>query len=602
MLPGRAPMIVDLVRAVNSEALGTRAAAGDWDVLLKALDFWTRRVVESNEERERLFRLLVEDQELDRLEVNWCLGYLYSHLVNKYQGSIAEFLAQRELGIWLSEEIVADRLGADILFVPGDEVLVHRISAGGSHWDRGADGLVLVDSGDEEQISIIGIVEVKSYPTTYAAVHRQIERHSVRLRRGGLRIGDHHWPPERLRAAWWDRRHGWQLGARNEDWARVLRILVSARPRSIRPTPAPSPPYHSLLLPTSKHLLAATAYELTVQFLEKLGREAFRAGSPWPDMTAGEAAANAVKQALYHIIREQRADEPTFARIARRLYNVYGFGYSNAEGHRDMLWSDGHGGLIGGDEPSPDPPTEPPDCATVEALVDGAWTHYRRARLEAAESWAKAALASNPEEGMRVRIAWLRGMIRYYQSDFAGACDFLPDPGDKPTPDDGWWAKNMLTLISARIRSGSGEIARELIERLERGGSRWSHLSIALPICRGWLAHSLGNPTETDGLVDRALHELATLRADADDRNSRGLGDPLWHDVGAIQAAVVDLAALLAVRGQTDQAFALLAPMGGLFSPLLKLIATDPAFAALRNAVKLRSRLEAWLERLAPEQ
>jgi hypothetical protein len=596
LLPGFAPLIVDLFKGVESGARGM-PASGEWDGLLTALDGWSRRVIENDDERARLIRLLVADQELDRLEVRWCLGYLHSHLVNKYQGTIAEFLAVRVLSIWLSEEIAADRLGADILLVPGDEILERRSAAGRSRWDRGADGLLLLDSGDEGELSVVGIVEVKSFPTTYVSVHRQIERHSARLRRGGLRIGDRHWSPERLRAAWWDRRRGWQAGVKNEDWAKVLRILVSARPRSLRPTTAPSPPHHNLQLPASKALLAATAYELTVRFLEKLGREAFRAGSPWPEMTAEEAAANAVKQALYHIIREQRAYEPTFAGIARRLYNVYGFGYSRAEGHRDMLWADGRGGLIGSDKPSPEPPTEPSACATLEALVDGAWAHYRRARLETAEGWARAALASNPHGGTRRRIAWLRGMIRFYQADFVGACDVLPDPGDKPTPDDGWWAKNMLTLVRARTRSGSGDVARDLIERLERGGSKWSHLGVALPTSRGWVALDLGNAAEADRLADRALQELASLRADAADRNRRGLGDPLWHDVGAIQAAVVDLAALISVRGRAEQALALLEPMEGLFPPLLKLIALDPAFAPLRNAAELRRRLEVWLDR-----
>lgn len=597
MLPGFAPLIVDILQTLSSEARKIPAVAGGWDGLLAALDGWGRRVTENDNERARLLHLLVADHELDRGEVSWCLGYLYSHLVNKYQGSIAEFLAVREVSIWLSEQIAAERLGADILFAPGDEILERRVSAGKSRWDRGADGLVLVDSGDEGELSVVGIVEVKSFPTTYTAVHRQIERHAARLRRGGLRIGDRHWSPERLRAAWWDRRCGWQAGAKDEDWARVLRILVSARPRSLRPTDAPLPPCHSLQLPASKTLLAATAYELTVRFLERLGREAFRAGSPWPEMTPEDAAVNAVKQALYHIIRNRRSDEPTFARIARRLYNVYGFGYSDADGHHDMLWTDGHGGVIGGDEPSPEPSIKPSACATVEALVDGAWTHYRRARLEAAEGWAKAALASNPDEGTRGRIVWLRGMIRFYQADFVGACEFLPDPGDKPTPDDGWWAKDMLTLVRAHTRSGSGNIARELIERLERGGSLWSHLAVALPTTRGCVALALGDAAETDKLADRAVQELDSLRADAADRNRRGLDDPLWHDVGAIQAAVVDLAALLVLRGRSKQAFDLLEPMEGLFSPLLTLIALDPAFAPLRNASELGRRLKAWLDR-----
>jgi len=234
----------------------------------------------------------------------------------------------------------------------------------------------------------------------------------------------------------------------------------------------------------------------------------------------------------------------------------------------------------------------------IETFADGDWI----IRIgDSAEAWAKAALSSDPDQKTRDRIVWLPGMIRFYQADFVGACEFLPDLGDKPKPDDGWWTKNMLTLIRARIRSGSIDIAGDLIRRVEESGSKWSHLGIALPAVRGWIALKLGDAGESDKLADRAGQELASLRAAIADRNRRGLDNPVWYDEGATQAAVVDLAALLSLRGRAEEALALLEPLERLFSPLLTLIAMDPAFAPLRNAKELGRRLGAWLDQRAAE-
>jgi hypothetical protein len=34
-----------------------------------------------------------------------------------------------------------------------------------------------------------------------------------------------------------------------------------------------------------------------------------------------------------------------------------------------------------------------------------------------------------PNEHTRDRLAWLRGMIRFYQADFNGVRELMPDPG-----------------------------------------------------------------------------------------------------------------------------------------------------------------------------
>jgi hypothetical protein len=104
-----APLIHDLLHAPEDRTSSV-PNLGAWNALNIALEGWTRRAKESGPERDRLIRLLVADQDLDVDEIRWCLGHLYSHLVSKYQGSIAEYLAAQELSIWLSEEIASERL------------------------------------------------------------------------------------------------------------------------------------------------------------------------------------------------------------------------------------------------------------------------------------------------------------------------------------------------------------------------------------------------------------------------------------------------------------------------------------------------------------
>jgi hypothetical protein len=605
MTLGFQPLVNDILTTLEDHSRPAPDSA-PWRALQLALAGWTQRVMSDDTNRERLLRFLVADYDLTADEVRWVLRYIYSHLVNKYQGSIAEYLAWHELNVWLSDEIAHGRLRSDIRVIPGDLILERCGSGNRKRWDRGADGLVVIDAPDDDFLHIVAVVEVKSYPKAFSAVESQIDTHVRRLRKAGVRIGERHWPRAAVSAARWDRRKGWYSGSKQEDWDRTLRVLIV--PRSDKPaeTVAPTMPNVVLQLPASKTLLASTAYALTMQFLERLGEIAFANGRS--RQAARDAASNAVKQALYQLAREERAPAGQSSdvtrrlyQVARRLYNVYGFGYVNAEGRTDMLWSDGKKGVLDDSPRSDETRDAPYDFDTIDTIVDAAWAHYRKAHFDKAEAFAVAALERKVDDAVQKRIAWLRAMLRFYQGDFRGTIALMPDPGDKPSADDGWWAKNLLTLIRASARVHDAEAAEHLIERLEIGGSKWTHLRIALPVARGWLALLGGDSGAVDDFVMEAERELDALRREAADRYTRDLGDPLWHEPGAIQAAIVDLAALRASCNQPEGAFELIEPMQGLFAPLAQLIARDPAFDALRNNEEIAPQLKAWLHKRAQE-
>jgi hypothetical protein len=412
-----------------------------------------------------------------------------------------------------------------------------------------------------------------------------------------LRLGDQDHPPARLSPAWWEKKQGWRAGAGDDDWRHVLRILVSTRRRAIRPPAAEQLPSraHHLILPVSHPTLAA-AYDLTVRFLEGMGATLFASASPWPEMTSEEAAINAVKEAIYHLLRERRAGSKHATWVATRLYNVYGFGFATAaEDQGEMLWIGSDGQPVTPQDTAEDPQPEPPPASPVAALVDGAWRHFRRGRLADAQCWAEEAIARPTDAATPGRLPWLLGMIHYYQVDFPATCRLLPEPGPRPNPDDGWWAKNLLTLARACARTGQLDRAQALLARLAAENLSWSYLPVALPAIRGQIALAEGSHKRAEAVLSDARARLASLRAKERERTDQEPGEPLYHDAGALQAACVDTAVLTAALGRPRRALALLKPMTGLFAPLRELLAVDPALEPLLSDPATEAKFAGWL-------
>ncbi len=585
-LPITIPLLFDIVDAVR---LGQERETGGaaWLEFVQAHQALTEAVRGDRRAAGLFERLLTAEYEMRLEEVRWCLEFLYSHLVSKYQGNLAEYLASTRMSAWMSEQIGRGVLGPEVIFISGETIREMSVESRRQRWLKGADGLLVADGGEADTVYVVGVVEIKSYSTTFSRISPQLEQHLERLQRG-LQIGDQSWPRDKIIAVRWDRREGWVEGTSLADWKNVLRILVLPCPRGSRRAEAIRHPRHKLTLAVSHATLAAAAYELSVRFLESIGTTLFADGSPWPEMMPEEAATNALQEALYHILREERAGSEHAFRVAKRLYNVYGFGFDTAESHREMIWSTNEGELTSSQEEPP--AAEPPSPASVKVLLNGAWYHYRTGELRQAESWVQAALLEEPAEAEERRAQWLLGMIQFYRAEYSHACAILRDPGSRSAADSGRWAKDSLTLVRARARSGQLERAEEILDLLARADLRWDYLSVALPTVKGWIAHGRGETTSVDALIAKAIESIEQLRVEQHARTKAGKGSPSYHDPSAIQAAIVDTAMLLAKRGQHDRAFALLRPLTGLFPPHLNQIAVDPTF----ERVRIGSRYQQW--------
>lgn len=538
--------------------------------------------------------LISADWDSTDTDVVDCLNFVKSQIVNKFKGYLGEFLAMR-LCTELAREWKRDgRLPPSAQIVWGTDIRQRERKDGA--WLQGADGLLVVveQRANAPSLVIFGVIEVKAYRGGTAS---QVDSHVARLRYG-LKIGECEWPADRLFVGKWDR--GRSLCSKTRVTAMTRPAILRLRVKPCAPKRLSKPEWRgdsfSAPLLCTSDFLARAAYNMSIWFIEQLGARAFKTTpSPWPGMTAEAAGVNAVKQALYYILLRTQLP-PRAQGIAAKLYNVYGFGYSDATGHRDMLWPGNDGQPKSGDAPKAPLSAEPPSSSTMKELVDGAWTHYRRGRLAEAEQWARAANRLNAAEAAAKRVRWLLGMIRFYRADYSTACKLLPEPGAKPSPDTGVWVREILTLARANARAGQFERARALLDRAERDGSRWDHVSVAVSTIQGWMAHTSGDAARADDAVTAASTAIAGLRQQAEARDRARLGDPLFHDPGAIQIAIVDTAALLVALNRRKEALDLLARIKGLFGAVREWVAADPAFDPLRKDTLTRQGFTSWVQ------
>ena len=606
LIPMAAPLLMEVLdQAASPVPEVSSADALAWRAFAAARRNLTERLECDAGGMSRLHRFITASHDLPAGEVRETLEYLFSHLVSKYQGALGELFAARELGAWMSEQVGEGTLGGEVRLIAGNEILERSTDGTGAQWRKGADGLLVVPEEDADRLLIAGVIEIKSFPTTFAKLVPQIELHLRRLRHG-VRLGERDLAGDQLAPTWWDGNQGWRVGG-DDDWSKILRVAVSTKHASPRRVEASIAPSHYLQIPLSRATLAAVAFELTVRFLERVGAAAFAAGSPWPEMSPEEASINAIKETLYHIIYEERAGSEHALWVASRLYNVYGFGYQAADGRKEMMWpeeddeDEEDDDMASGDLSVDDAETAPvapvarssPD-RVVRAVVDEAWRLYRAGALLQAGQWAAAAVAITTDGKLLERLRWLRGMVKYHRADFLGAVEVLPEPGTRPTPDDGWWAKNMLTLARARVRLGEADHARALLEQVAAENLAWSYLPIALPAVRGWLESVSGDRAGAEvHLVEATTHVHLRL-AEREKRIADGLGDPPYHDSGAIEVAIVDAAGLAATLEKPCEAMRLLDLIDAPFPPLRALVAVDPVFGPLRRDERTRMAFAGW--------
>jgi hypothetical protein len=297
-------------------------------------------------------------ERLPDAEVASVITFIYSHMVNCFKGVVMELLAVSACVRLLKQLQRDSELPANTRLYVGDVVGVHR--SRGEGLLKGADLYMLIEDHRPDAapgIVIAGMVEVKSYFQSGRRLREQLDRH-IRRSEEGLRVAGEDYLRDHVHVGFGPSRRVLRITVLPSDWSlpRAFRFETSPHGRLLHIDPGvphrnddeitmPGDDGWRIILRWSKEALAQAAYEMTFWYMEKVGEVIYSQDRPkgWEEMSTGEAGRNAAKMMLYYAILRCRTPRETQRAIA--LYNTYGFGYAlgmnyrNAEGRREMLWS-----------------------------------------------------------------------------------------------------------------------------------------------------------------------------------------------------------------------------------------------------------------------
>lgn len=361
-------LLQSMTVAVRSPRVSLPVDGDAWALFEQSLDAAIRDI--DRHPRGRLFRRLIEfgprnpdepesitsdgSTVLSDPECGACVEFIYSHMVNRFKGELAELLAV-EPCLDLVEDLVGEgRLPPGVRLYWGDVVRQRRRVRGseGDRWGgfvKGADGLLAevtaASSGAGDHVTVHGLVEVKSMRQSTKRIVGQLGRHAIRLG-GGVMLGDRVFGTDQSTQALVRiivQPSAWRL---SRDWESVA--TDKGRKLVVRRTDTAPPPNQTeqignglwkMKLAWSEETLAQAAYDMTFWYMSQVGGYVYAdrmLPDAWRAMTSEEAGYNAIKMMLYYILLRPISERQ--ARIATRLYNVYCFGYPLGADSRQMLW------------------------------------------------------------------------------------------------------------------------------------------------------------------------------------------------------------------------------------------------------------------------
>jgi len=194
------------------------------DVFKRSLDNAIRDI--ETHPRGKLFRRLIEygphnpdepetltsdgETTLSDPECGSCVEFIYSQMVNKFKGELAELLALEPCITLIKQLQQEQQLPSDIHLYMGEIIQERRrtrkttgvVKARWGSFTKGSDGLlaeqILSQQGNNRNLlRIHGIVEVKSMIQSKKKVLRQIHSHIARLN-GGVKLGKREWSTDNI--------------------------------------------------------------------------------------------------------------------------------------------------------------------------------------------------------------------------------------------------------------------------------------------------------------------------------------------------------------------------------------------------------------------
>lgn len=291
-----------------------------------------------------------------------CVEFIFSHMINRFQGELGELLALGSC-IHLVEQLKqTGELPQEAILFWGNTVQErHQVDGAWRNYLKGADGLVVnktaASDSTGKRLEICAVIEIKSMAYSYTKIMKQIDHHLDRFY-GGLKLDGEQYEAGQLvvhresihkvmvRPSRWKVIREWEM--REEDG--VTNILFA------EPTLPPVQPRierkenntWKIMLDWSDDALRQAAFEMTFGYMAQVGEVVFKGDNlpkEWSEMTPSEAGYNAIKMMLYYMIIRignyysaiQRKNSLKVIK-AIRLYNIYSFGYPIGADHKKMLW------------------------------------------------------------------------------------------------------------------------------------------------------------------------------------------------------------------------------------------------------------------------
>jgi hypothetical protein len=351
-----------------------------WDIFKHSLDSAIRDI--ENHPRGLLFRRLIEygphhpdDSEsvesdgqtvLSDPECGECVEFIFSHMINRFKGELAEILAIEPCINFVSQLKSESVLSGDVNIYWGEAIQERRrvdkkdgdVSFGG--FTKGADGLLVQRiknaKGKHDSLMVHGIVEIKSMLRSKKKIGEQIDLHKSRLK-GGIRLGDQEWEGEQIMfpgrsegrgsrqpfvrimviPSRWKLSREWKFEYR--DGSKFMVFPEPGKPQVDTEVEKLEKDLWKITLNWSQDVLNQAAYEMTYWYMSQVGTHIYSKKplpKGWEGMSPEEAGYNAIKMMLYYM--PLRYLSVRQYRLAIRLYNVYSFGYPLGVDSREMLW------------------------------------------------------------------------------------------------------------------------------------------------------------------------------------------------------------------------------------------------------------------------
>jgi hypothetical protein len=297
----------------------------------------------------------LKEHRLSDEETASAVTFIYSYMVNCFQGAIMEMLAAGPCMHIFKEAQKKHLIPRSAKLYVGDAVLAKKLK--GKDFAKGADLCILtehISSKSHYSIDLNGVAEVKSYHRSHGKLIKQLNKHIHRAKRG-LKVKNVIYSKEQININ--DRSSKvlkitvlpshWRLPRtfyfEQKQNSRLLHVDEDFPQKDVDEIPEINNTDLPIVLRWSKEALASTAYEMTFWYMGKVGEAIYSQGVPkeWSEMTPMEAGRNAVKMMLYYAIRRSRN---SVRQRAIALYNSYCFGYAlgmnfrNSKRQREMLW------------------------------------------------------------------------------------------------------------------------------------------------------------------------------------------------------------------------------------------------------------------------